>query len=248
MADGARADDDYEEEAGSDLPWLEPTDEEVDRAGTLDVRRILIVGGLIVLLILAALFAFTRFFGGDDIAVPVGEVPLVKAPAGPFKVEPEDRGGLQVSEAERMTSAVASGENLPSDVALDRMPEVAVPIVPPVGDRTTGSEQTAETRADTPDSNPAPAEPASPQVAQPPAPATATIQLGAFSTQAKVREVWSTFQNRYRYLGELELLVQPVEVNGTTLYRLRASVPGGEAAARELCDRLKLAGESCVIV
>jgi hypothetical protein len=37
------------------------------------------------------------------------------------------------------------------------------------------------------------------------------------------------------------------EVNGRTVYRLRASA-GSSSAARDLCGRLRIAGEDCLIL
>ncbi|MBZ6379685.1 hypothetical protein B5C34_15235 [Pacificimonas flava] len=266
MADGVRDESEFEEEPGEGLPWLEPTELELDERGGLVSRRaVLIVAGSVVAIV-AALFLFAALFGGDDIEVPDGEVPLVRAPEGPFKVEPKDRGGLVVSESERMTSAVASGEDLPSDVATDRLPEVAVPVVPPAGEdadapprdllaeaeedaarrdaaggdapRTPASDEGAASDSDTGE------EPVSERSSG----GGQTIQLGAFSSQSRARDVWETFTGRYSYLAPLSMVLQPVEVNGTTLYRLRATIPDGGAGADEICNRLKLAGEQCVVV
>ena len=74
------------------------------------------------------------------------------------------------------------------------------------------------------------------------------IQLGAFSTRAKANQVWETLSGRYGYLAPLSETLEGVEVNGDTLYRLRAVVPDGDSSARDLCNRLKLAGEQCVVV
>ena len=68
-----------------------------------------------------------------------------------------------------------------------------------------------------------------------------TIQLGAFSTEAKASAVWKTMAQRFAYLRGLEKMVVPVESDGKTLYRLRASGAG----ASGLCARLRVAGETC---
>jgi cell division septation protein DedD len=102
----------------------------------------------------------------------------------------------------------------------DLLPEVAEPVTPPVSPRP----------------KPAPAE-----AAPPPAVATGTVQLGAFSSEARARGVWKEMQGRFAYLKGWEPTILPVARNGTTLYRLRATGPD----AAETCTRLRIAGEDC---
>jgi outer membrane biosynthesis protein TonB len=73
----------------------------------------------------------------------------------------------------------------------------------------------------------------------------ATIQLGAFSSEAKANEAWKSLSGRFGYLGALSKSVVPVTANGKTVYRLRAAA-GGQASS--ICSRLKIAGEACVVV
>jgi hypothetical protein len=89
-----------------------------------------------------------------------------------------------------------------------------------------------------------------PAVAPPPAPTPAaalkggTIQLGAFSTEAKANAVWKTLSARFGALGALGMSINPVLSGSATLYRLRASGAG----AGKVCAQLKVAGESCSVV
>lgn len=262
MADNTRGESEYEEDAGGDLPWLEPTELEIEDRPAIISRRAVIITGLAVIAIVAGLWLFADMLGGRDIDVPEnGEIPFVEAPEGPYKVEPRERGGLEVSESERMTSAVASGEDLPDEVAVEQVPEVAVPVVPPVGEPADGPprsllpEDTAEAEVDRETAEPvedeqesARAEPISEPEASPSSGTSAFIQLGAFSSRARAEEVWETFAGRYRYLATFEHVLQAVEVNDSTLVRLRARIPDGRAAAENICNRLKLAGEQCVVV
>jgi cell division septation protein DedD len=87
--------------------------------------------------------------------------------------------------------------------------------------------------------------PASVEPKQAPSSAGAgTIQLGALGSEAKAKQVWKSLSGRFAFLAPLGMTITPVEVNGTTLYRLRAS--GGDA--RRLCAQLKVAGEACSVV
>ena len=74
--------------------------------------------------------------------------------------------------------------------------------------------------------------------------AAATIQLGAFSSQAAATRAWTALSGRFRYLAPLSHSVVPVQSGERTLYRLRAS--GADAAG--ICRRLRIAGEDCSII
>ena len=86
-----------------------------------------------------------------------------------------------------------------------------------------------------------PAAPASVAPAEAPA-SGGTIQLGAFSTEAKANAAWKSLSARFGFLAPLTKMVQPVKTDGGTLYRLRATA-GGQAGA--ICGKLKVAGETC---
>lgn len=85
---------------------------------------------------------------------------------------------------------------------------------------------------------PAPAKPA------PPAKKPGTAQLGAFSTEAKANAAWAALTGRNPRLAGFARRLVPVESNGQTLWRLRAS--GGDAAA--LCASLKAGGFACTVI
>lgn len=83
---------------------------------------------------------------------------------------------------------------------------------------------------------------AAPAVSPPAAqPAGEVVQLGAFSSEALARRAWTTLSERFRYLAPLSHTIIPVQADGRTLYRLRAS--GADAA--DVCRRLRIAGEEC---
>ena len=249
-----RDDGEFEQENGDGLPWLEPADlEYADGPGFL-TRRALIISGVTIVAVIALLWWVAESLGGNDIEVPAGgELPLVRAPEGPYKIAPDERGGMQLPEDEIGTHAVASGDGLPTDVATDQIPEIAVPVVEPVGASETAAADApprdllAE-REERQVREEAPARTEAAEAAPPASGGTAMIQLGAFSTRAKANQVWETLSGRYGYLAPLSEALESVEVNGDTLYRLRAVVPDGDASARDLCNRLKLAGEQCVVV
>jgi cell division protein FtsN len=73
-----------------------------------------------------------------------------------------------------------------------------------------------------------------------------TLQLGAFSTRDKADAAW-TKAGGDGALSGLAKRVEPVDRDGTTLYRLRAGGVVSKEAAAALCTRLKAAGNACVI-
>ncbi|TRW16656.1 SPOR domain-containing protein [Glacieibacterium frigidum] len=92
--------------------------------------------------------------------------------------------------------------------------------------------------------------PVAPVAGTPPAkPSTgsAALQLGAFSSSAAADTAWKDLTKRFTYLGGLSKAVGKVERDGKTLYRLRATGVTDAAKAADLCARLKVAGEDCLV-
>jgi cell division septation protein DedD len=73
------------------------------------------------------------------------------------------------------------------------------------------------------------------------------IQLGAFPNEAGANVTWARLSKRFAYLAPLGKSVERGEAaNGNTVWRLRVNA-GSNPQARELCGRLKVAGENCFI-
>ncbi|MCG2840251.1 SPOR domain-containing protein [Sandaracinobacter sp. RS1-74] len=97
--------------------------------------------------------------------------------------------------------------------------------------------------------------PVTPKVIYPPEPAEKpasggggqVLQLGAFSSEARARTAFKELSGRYAYLSGMEPHIVPVASDGKTLYRLRATA-ASPADARNICGRLKVAGEACSVV
>ncbi|MHB9878494.1 SPOR domain-containing protein [Pacificimonas sp. ICDLI1SI03] len=263
-----RDDADFEETPGEHLPWLEPAElEYTETGGGFLNGRTILIAALVIIAAVALLWWLAEYLGGGDIEIPEGgTIPLVEAPTGPYRIPPDEAGGREFDLAEASVHARALGESRPGEVDLSKQPETPVPVVGPAGtgradgpprnlmpgeaapdDAEEGQAKAASEEANTrapaaakPEADPAPA----------PAPAAggnAAVQLGAFSTRSKANEVWDTISERYDYIGALSKSVESVEAGGKTLYRLRATGAGSRAAANDLCARLKLAGESCVV-
>ncbi|MFS0736061.1 SPOR domain-containing protein [Sphingomonas sp. 1P06PA] len=261
MVDGARTGDDEDR-----LPWLEPVEDEDgdDGVGT----------GKLIAAVVMALVALGLVVGGvfwlrDSTAGPAtGDGELIAAPEGAYKSRPDDPGGMQVEGQGDIAYAASEGASPDTGIDLSRLPEAPVKdgmtsadaVAPKSAPATAATQPAAPAPAPAPaKAQPAPAAkapiavaaaPKAAPKAAAPAPAAAsaaggTIQLGAFSSEAKANAAWKSLAGRYAYLGALSPLVTPVTSGSNTLYRLRVAA-GGQAGA--ICGRLKVAGETCATI
>ena len=76
---------------------------------------------------------------------------------------------------------------------------------------------------------------------------SALIQLGAFSSASLADSSWSGYARRFEAIGSLPKKIIPGKLDGGTIYRLNAVAPNREAA-QQICNNLKAAGESCLVV
>ena len=216
---------------GDRLPWLEAVDEEGAGSGPSPVKLIaaVLIGLVAIGLIVGGLF----WLGNRDGAAP-GDAELIAAPEGDYKVEPTDRGGMTVDGEGDTAFAASKGADPKGSIDANALPEAPVTKAPQAP-----AQAAPQPRAETP----APA-PKAQQPAPAPAAGGATIQLGAFSSQAGAQNAWKAMSGRFKYLAPLSHSVSATKVGGRTLYRLRASGPD----AANLCGRLRVAGETCVTV
>lgn len=208
------------------LPWLEAADEDDDDGGPSAAKLIafVVIGLVAIGLIVGGLFWMGNRSGGGD-----GEPELIAAPEGDYKVKPDDPGGMKVKGEGDTQFAASEGATPKGAIDTSRVPEAPVTKAPPAP---AGQPKAAP--------QPAPAAPA------PAAPAAGgqTIQLGAFDSQAQANTAWKALAGRFSYLAPLNQSVMTAKVGGRTYYRLRASGAG----ARDVCRRLEVAGESCIVV
>jgi len=222
------------------LPWLEAVEEDDGGGDGPSVAKLIaaIVIGLVAIgVIVGGLF----WLGNRNQAGADNEI--IAAPEGDYKVRPENPGGMNVSGEGEVAAAASAGQTPQGNLALNapeapvtQAPRPAAPAAAPVAQAPAPPPAPAPTPP-----RPAPAPAPAPQ--QPAAPG-ATIQLGAFSSQAAANQAWSALAGRFRYLAPLSHAVVPVQAGGRTLYRLRAS--GADAAS--VCRRLQVAGEACSTV
>jgi hypothetical protein len=203
------------------LPWLDPAELHARRKAS---RRSALIPLVIVLLVAAvgAVLLARHWLAGPT--VEAGAPGLIRAPQGPYKIKPADPGGMDVEGAGFASYEASEGEDPAGRLDLNAVPEAPV-----------ASQKQA----------PAPVAEATPDLPVRDVAGGGYIQLGAFSSNAKAQAAWKALTARFRFLGAMEPIVQQVEVGGETRHRLRAAA-GVNAAA--MCGRLKVAGETCLVV
>ena len=227
------------------LPWLEAVeeDDEKDGPGAGKLIASVLVGLVAIGLIVGGLFWLGDRTGGSPTEDGAPEV--IAAPEGDYKVKPADPGGMKVEGEGDTAFAASEGADPKGAINVDAMPEAPVKAAPkqqPQPAPVQTAEQKTAPAAPAPKAAPAPAP--APAPAAPAAAGGGAIQLGAFSSQASANNAWKALSGRFKYLEPLTHSVTTTTVGGKTLYRLRASGPG----ASGLCGRLRVAGESCVVV
>jgi SPOR domain len=227
-----RADDSPLEE--DRLPWLEAVEGDDASDGPSPLK--LIMGVLIMLVAIGAVVGGLFWMNSRSDSGPAsGEPELIKAETGDYKTKPDKAGGMTVEGEGDTAFAASEGADPKGAINTNGVSEVPMTQTPPAAPA-----QQPATPA--PKAEPKQEAPAAPAPAAAPAAGGASIQLGAFSSQAGANAAWKAMSGRFRYLAPLSHSVVPVQSGGKTLYRLRASGPG----AADICGRLKVAGESCV--
>lgn len=178
-----------------------------------------------------------------------GQGELITAPDEPYKVRPDEVGGMEI-EGEGDAAFAASAGRSP----IGRIDASAVPEEPiRGGPGTHGTAQPREggatariaangERPETDGQRRGAADGSAPIAAE-----GRSIELGAFSTRASADRAWTAISGRYTYLAALGHSVSPLESGERTLFRLRVDT-GSAEQARAICGRLRVAQEACGVV
>ena len=238
------------------LPWLEPIDD-VEESDTSIGRLIgLVLAGLVGIGLIVGGLWWWQNNGGR----PRGE--LIAAPEGDYRVPPPAEPGRFDGDG-NVAVAAAEGVSTPGQIDPNQLPEQPIP--PAVaGGRPPVTAAVPVTRpapapvakgvvasAPITSARPAAAAPVRPAAAATPAAPAATgggmVQLGAFASEATAARAWDSLKGRFAWLGPVNRSIVAGDVNGRTVYRLRAAA-GSASAARDLCGRLRVAGEDCIVL
>ncbi|GGB18090.1 hypothetical protein GCM10011380_04580 [Sphingomonas metalli] len=230
------------------LPWLETVEPDEER-GTPVLRIVAMV--VVAVVVLAAIaFAVLALQRRDGAAT--GQ--LIPPPSGPYKVRPDEPGGLKVEGEGDAAIATSAGKDQGNGaIDLKAVPEapVATSRNPAAGTGPAAEEAGGRNAvAEVPGRGGKLVAPA-PLTADRPASRASggsgtMVQLGAYPSEAVANASWDRFAKRFAYLAPLTKTVQPVAREGKTLYRLRVDAGSANQAA-DLCGRLRVAGEACFI-
>ena len=229
------------------LPWLEAVDDNVDD-DTISTGKLIGFG-------IAALAAIGIVIGGISVlrsqpGPPHGDGKLIAAQEGDYKVKPDAPGGMKVEG--QGDSSFAASEGAEANGKIDTNAASEAPVkgakAASVKPGFSGTPAKPVATASVPASGgklvaPPPAKPL-PNAAMAAA-SGSLVQLGAFGSEAKANEAWTSMAKRFGYLSALPKSVVVAQVNGNQVYRLRANA-GGQAST--ICGKLKIAGENCMIV
>jgi hypothetical protein len=219
------------------LPWLEPIDDSEYGDGVSSSRLIgMVLAGLVAIGLIVGGLWWWQQNGGR----PRGEV--IAAPDGAYKIPPNAEGGRFDGEGNAAVAA-AEGQQPAGQVDPNRLPEQPV-VRPQIGNaRPIASNRPTAAPA----TGAAPAAGAAATPAQNAPTGGAMIQLGAFASESTAASAWTSLQGRFSWLANVNRTIQAANVNGRTVYRLRANA-GSPAAARDFCGRLRIAGENCIVL
>ena len=208
------------------LPWLAPVEDEDEPRG-ISARRM--VAALVVVLFAGLIVAGTFFWLGRRDTAVNGPPELIQAPAAPYKVKPPTTGGLDISGESQTAFETSAGEDKDSQLDLDKLPET--PVAKPVKEqpKTIPPNETKTPVKEAPEPRPSGA------------PGT-VVQLGAFANQAQAERAWTALSARFPSVAALNKMVVPF--SGGIRLRAAASSP---AAAKQVCQTLKAAGENCFV-
>lgn len=252
------------------LPWLEAADSyDEDEAVSPTRLLLLVVAGLV--LIGAVLGGLWWWQGGGG----RGDGELIAAQDGPYKQPPVTDGAKQFEGEGDSSFAASEGAEPAGKLDPGKLPEqpaiapaapvpakaaaaVAAPpaaaVATPTSDPQKGPVPVAKAPIVASKAPPAKAPPAkaAPTPATKGSPAAgagggATVQLGAFSSEESAAKAWISLSKRFAFLQGMGKSVAPVPRGSETVYRLRA-LAASPAAARDICAKLKVAGEDCAVV
>jgi hypothetical protein len=207
------------------LPWLEGVEDE-DEAPKVSASKMLAALALVlagIAIVAGALFWLGRQDTGS------GPPQLIRAEPGPYKVRPDDPGGLDVAGDSGTAYATGAGED--NDALLDtsKLPEAAPAAEEP---KRLPSNEVREPVIRPPKPAPTPA----------PGARGTVVQLGAYGSTAKAETAWRMLSSRFPQVAGLTKIVVPYSGG----FRLRASA-ASPAEAQSACRAVVAGGENCFV-
>jgi D-alanyl-D-alanine carboxypeptidase len=76
---------------------------------------------------------------------------------------------------------------------------------------------------------------------------THLVQLGAYNSASNAKSAWDMLTNKHAFLTGFSSASSTVKVNGKTFVRLAATGFDSAQSANNLCNKIKMAGGSCIV-
>jgi hypothetical protein len=190
------------------------------------------LAALLVVLLAAAVVAGTFFWLGRRDPVGIGAPELIRAEPGPYKVKPTDPGGLDVAGESGTAFETSAGQDSDAQLDLNALAEQPVARPPKEEPKRIPPGETKEPVVEKP----------APPPEQPTGASGSVIQLGAYKNAAQAERAWTALSSRFSIIAGMTKLVVPYSGG----YRLRAGA-ASPAEARQACQALRVAGESCFV-
>lgn len=239
MSDYARGRLDLDDE--DRLPWLEPA---IDDDGDEPISPLRLLGLILLgLALIGAVVAGVWWMQNRNGGGAAGEGQLIAAPTQDYKIAANEADAKKFDGEGDASFAASEGVLRDGRIDPSRVPEAPIaktapaPAAPaPAAPNKPAASVTARVTDET-----------GVRAAEAPKATAggAMIQLGAYGSASGAKDAWTKLSKRFAYLAPLAMTVEPAQVGGGTVYRLRASA-GGQASM--ICGKLKVAGESCLVV
>lgn len=224
------------------LPWLETVEEDYREGPSL--WRILLLIVLALAVLGAVAFGVWWYQKQQGLS---GNGALINAQEGDYKVKPDDDDSMKV-EGEG-GSVFATSEGAATNASVNVNAQAEAPVDGKVVAQPTPGAGEAKGAVAVP-ANGGALKAKAPGVAAQPAVASAgsgsLIQLGAFPDQQGADAAWGRLSKRFAFLAPLGKSIEKGDKNGTAVFRLRVNT-GSNGQAREICGKLKAAGENCYV-
>lgn len=166
--------------------------------------------------------------------------PRITADNTPFKVKPEDVGGTQTPNQDKVVFEVMDGNSPDTMATPEPLPEKPITIEAPEPVVTQPVKRPVETR---------------PPVTRPPVSTTATgnsdwvVQVASTRSQVDADNVWATIQRKFPSLvsGTYADVKRADLGDKGIYYRTRVAGIADKSAAQTLCASFKAAGQACFV-
>ncbi len=211
-----------------------------DREGLNPMIKLALVAAGLLLVAFVVMKLYTP--GVRDRSDP----PRITADNTPFKVKPEEAGGAQTPNQDKVVFDVMDGQSPGTKATPDPLPETPIKIAPP------------KPVVKTPAGAPIASDPVQVRTQPTPRPTSTTtasrgsewvVQVASTRSQEDARAVWTSIQSKFPSLasGRYADVVRADLGDKGIYYRTRVAGLSDKTAANSLCMSFKAAGQACFV-